>query len=422
MEGINFNESNTDINPNSNQQIPTFFGMEGSHGKSYYSVTAWLQSLEPQGTGGIEHGDTLSNTIVTNAEIDGSRDRELDLVKAMKHEVSEFTEVMEQLFHDMHARMKKAEYERDVALGKIRPSENMNGVASQSAPQFGRFRFHDAEGAPMTSSPLAASDDVEDEEEYVQEANSPFIDFKFEASKKNAGRRKAPNSLSSLLVPKATSSTSQSFSPTKITKRPSSKARMHYAKHVTSDMVSSKALIPNVPLTDTEVIVFFYQTTARPVVALRLYARGWGPAKIADVLTVHRGGEYLRNSCSVKCTASIKKGKKNCGEDWLNLIKEAFEVADDAKATELIRYGDREMKLLKIVDAKIKSLAKGVINMPKVGKGAGLFTKYVEYCAENELDFRLSQTEELSEFMKEGQKDAEKLIEEIKMGYTDMEF
>jgi hypothetical protein len=41
-------------------------------------------------------------------------------------------------------------------------------------------------------------------------------------------------------------------------------------------MLFAQTLVPKAPLTDTKVIVYFFQSIARPPVALRLYSRHWG--------------------------------------------------------------------------------------------------------------------------------------------------
>ncbi|KAL7773901.1 hypothetical protein CFE70_003868 [Pyrenophora teres f. teres 0-1] len=433
--------------------------MEGPHGKYSQSVTAQLQILRLQVTGSIEHALQQDRrcfiATVTNARIDftgalpeltfgsgyeinhlegmqpmqtqhmrpasqwemqamslqdvnGASGQDVNLLEAMAREADNFSKVMGQLAQTMHARMTKAEYERDIAQGKIPPSADMNKAVIQSAPQFGNGRFRDAEDksfpAPMTPSPLAASDD----EEYVA-----FHTFQVNIPKKKVARGKQPNGLSSSLTSKTTPSTrppinrtltfiNNGVTPNRVgpdssIKRPRAVVRKGIAKKLTSDMVSSKAIIPNMPLTDTEIIVFFYQSVVRPVVAMRLYARSWGPVHITEALNTHRSADYLRNTCSVKCIASINKGKATYGVDWAANLQEAFKEADDAKATELIRFSDEELKTIKVVDADIRELAKGVDKMPKVGKDGGLFTKCVEYCVKHDVKYKLSNVVELAE-------------------------
>ena len=84
------------------------------------------------------------------------------------------------------------------------------------------------------------------------------------------------------------------------------------------------------PLTDAELIVYFFQSLTRPIVSLRLYARKWGPAGICDLLNEHRDIEppYLRNTMSVKCTTALKKGRITYGEEWEDKHRRLFADAD----------------------------------------------------------------------------------------------
>jgi hypothetical protein len=107
------------------------------------------------------------------------------------------------------------------------------------------------------------------------------------------------------------------------------------------------AQLPLLPLTDTEIIVYFFNSLCRPIVSLRLYARGWGPAAISDTINAHRivVPGYLRNTCSVKCTTAIKKGNEKYGARWEANARAILEnkATTDDKATDLIRLGDDEV-------------------------------------------------------------------------------
>lgn len=162
-------------------------------------------------------------------------------------------------------------------------------------------------------------------------------------------------------------------------------------------MVSTYAVIPCVPLTDTEIIVFFYQCVARPVVAMRLYSRAWGPAHITEVLNNHRDVNYLRNTCSVKCVTAINKGKTAYGPEWAVEMAAAFKEADDARATDLIQLTGAEVDSDKLVDADIRSLAVGVKKFPELGKDGGLFTRCVRWCVEHDVAYTLSTVDKLAE-------------------------
>ncbi|KAL1795952.1 hypothetical protein ACET3X_006176 [Alternaria dauci] len=155
-------------------------------------------------------------------------------------------------------------------------------------------------------------------------------------------------------------------------------------------MPPSRAIVPNVPLTDTEVIVYFFQSLARPPVALRLYARNWGPAGIVDVLNSHRDieGGYLRNTCSVKCITAIGRGKALYGDDWEEAFRTKIENADDITATDMMQYRDDELE--GVVDYEIHDMGKGLLKHPKEGEDGGIFTRCVKYCIEHDADYTLA--------------------------------
>ncbi|KAF1850663.1 uncharacterized protein K460DRAFT_350691 [Cucurbitaria berberidis CBS 394.84] len=162
------------------------------------------------------------------------------------------------------------------------------------------------------------------------------------------------------------------------------------------------AQIPIVPLTDTEVIVYFFQSLARPIVALRLYARNWGPASIVDVLNEHRdiSPPYLRNTASVKCTTAIKKGRDKFGDEWEDAHREVFRKADDVKATDLIYLSGDEVDLA--VDYDVRSLSVGLRKHPKDGVDGGIFTRCVKYCHETGAPYTLFNVWQLAADLQEG--------------------
>jgi hypothetical protein len=110
----------------------------------------------------------------------------------------------------------------------------------------------------------------------------------------------------------------------------------------------SNAMIPFLPLTDTEIIVYFFNSLCRPIVSLRLYARGWGPAAISDAINSHRVVKpaYLRNTCSVKCTTAIKKGIEKYGEEWDVVTRAKFQVKDMTDGKPQISSKSRTMSSL----------------------------------------------------------------------------
>jgi len=345
----------------------------------------------------------------------------------MIEEVDKFSEVMMQLAHTMYTRMTKAEYERDVAQGKISLSSAanaMNANVTQSAPQLGYGRFRDAEDesfpVPSSPSPLAPSQDGE----YIKyRVHKPNVKKGTKTEARNAVKNKRPatrfGSKAAMTTPSSTMAVSSRYlfgflhvsntpqnactftflqsgltpgriGPDSTITRSVTSLNKRYAQKLAETMVSPYAIIPSVPLTDTEVVVFFYQSVARPIVAMRLYARAWGPAHITEVLNDHRNVTYLRNTCSVKCITSINKGKKIFGPEWAVKMQEIFKEADDMKATDLIRFSDDENNSPKIVNADVRELAVGVKKMPELGKDGGIFTRCVEWCMQNDVAYTLS--------------------------------
>jgi hypothetical protein len=154
--------------------------------------------------------------------------------------------------------------------------------------------------------------------------------------------------------------------------------------------------VPQVPLTDTEIIVYMFQSLARPPVALRLYSRQWGPAMIVDVLNAHRDieGGYLRNTCSVKCITAINRGKEKYGRDWAEQFRTAVANADDLVATDLIRYHADEMD--NVLDYDIRALGNGLKKHPAVGVDGGIFTRCVKYCIKYNAEYTLNNVHDLA--------------------------
>ncbi|KAH7385346.1 hypothetical protein DE146DRAFT_759592 [Phaeosphaeria sp. MPI-PUGE-AT-0046c] len=163
------------------------------------------------------------------------------------------------------------------------------------------------------------------------------------------------------------------------------------------------AHIPLLPLTDTEIIVYLFNSLCRPIVSLRLYARGWGPAAISDVVNTHRIVEpaYLRNTCSVKCTTAIKKGNELYGEQWSTTNREIFQDATtlDDKATDMIRLSPSEIHLA--VDFEIRALCNGLKKHPEDCDGS-IFTRCVKYCEETNAAYKLSDVFELASDLEAG--------------------
>lgn len=162
--------------------------------------------------------------------------------------------------------------------------------------------------------------------------------------------------------------------------------------NLNKSMPPQNVQLPMVPLTDTEVIVYFFNSLSKPIVSLRLYARGWGPASIVQCLNNHRDVDppYLRNTASVKCTTAIKLGEKLYGPDWETEYRKVFVTAEDPKATDLIRADDRVM-----VDYDIRALTASLKMHPE-GEEAGIFTQCVKYCIENDAPYTMSNVHQLA--------------------------
>ncbi|KAH3944261.1 hypothetical protein HBI56_160810 [Parastagonospora nodorum] len=163
------------------------------------------------------------------------------------------------------------------------------------------------------------------------------------------------------------------------------------------------AQLPLLPLTDTEIIVYFFNSLRRPIVALRLYARGWGPAAISDTVNEYRMVEpaYLRNTCSVKCTTAIKKGHEKYGAEWEAETRAIFasQATLDDKATDMIRLDSSEQELA--VDFELRALCSGLRKHPGKDQG-GIFTRCVQWCEEYDADYKLSNVWELADDLNAG--------------------
>lgn len=156
------------------------------------------------------------------------------------------------------------------------------------------------------------------------------------------------------------------------------------------------AALPMLPITDTEIIVYFFNSLSRPIVSLRLYANGWGPKEICAVLNSHREIDppYLRNTCSVKCTTAIKKGRERNGENWEVNNRALFDCAGVDQATDLIRLVDEDAAAA--TDFNVLDLCIGLKAHPRVGSDGGIFTKCVQYCQDHGSLYKLSNVSELA--------------------------
>jgi hypothetical protein len=184
--------------------------------------------------------------------------------------------------------------------------------------------------------------------------------------------------------------------PLKIIKRTATSVNKRKMHNLDKIMPPANCIIPILPLTDSEVVVYFFQSLSRPMVALRLYARNWAPAHIADTLNAYREieGGYLRNTASVKCLTALRKGRTIYGEDWDQLSRPLFESANDLRCTDLMQLTPAEQATA--VDWDIRSLAMDLKKWPTVNVDGGIFTRCVQYCVENNAAYTLKNVHELA--------------------------
>lgn len=159
--------------------------------------------------------------------------------------------------------------------------------------------------------------------------------------------------------------------------------------------------LPLVPLTDVELIVFFYNSTSRPIVSVRLYARG-GPNIIAQVINDHRvvnPDGYKRNTCSVHCNKAVKTFIRENGEETKKKISDFFEVAGDVEATDAIRHDESELS--NTCDFAVLDLFKDLIKFPSDGQ-AGIFTDCIRWCQDNQVGAKMSQVHLIGEALMNG--------------------
>lgn len=159
--------------------------------------------------------------------------------------------------------------------------------------------------------------------------------------------------------------------------------------------------LPLVSLTDHELIVFFYNSTARPIVAVRLYARG-GPGWISGIINEHRVVKpvgYKRNTCSVHCNKAVKAFIKAHGEDWKVKVSTYFETADDEHATETIRHRGDELK--DSCDYPVLDLFQDLIKYPD-DDHSGVFTTAIRWCRDNNVNALVSQVHLIVEALNKG--------------------
>lgn len=160
--------------------------------------------------------------------------------------------------------------------------------------------------------------------------------------------------------------------------------------------------LPLVPLTDVELIVFFYNSTIRPIVSVRLYARG-GPNWIAKMINEHRVVKpegYKRNTCSVHCNKAVKTFISMHGEEWKTKTSEYFMTANDEQATDTIRQRGEE--LTNACDFPVLDLFKDLIKFPGEHQ-SGIFTHSIRWCRENNVNAMVSQVHLIAEALKKGE-------------------
>ncbi|EMD86027.1 hypothetical protein COCC4DRAFT_146470 [Bipolaris maydis ATCC 48331] len=410
-----------------------------------------------------QHGhNTLQNTV----------DRMVPEIVNLKKNLNTFTQnannfalIQSQLFNSLNTRLVKAEYERDRLRATLSQYQHQHQLGSrmntpQAAHEFGSrmttpkaapesdggaSQFHDdgGEDAHMPS-PVTPCKPPQDIEHYYSSpiqrntSETPFGSKLTGTKNQKREQTKARKDLK-IKVPgqtpivgnltagvhHSTTTASNSTTTTALTSPLTpgrigppithplrattiiSKRKIHNLEKL---LPASTALIPLMPLTDTEIIVYFFQSLARPIVSLRLYARNWGPSNICDTLNAHRAieGGYLRNTASVKCTTAIKRGKEKFGEAWADDLRDVFAHADDIHATDLIQLTADERAVA--TDFKITDLSRELKMHPQAGVDGGVFTECVRWCVERRAGYTLANVHELALALRRGEEPV--LVEE----------
>ncbi|KAL5384900.1 hypothetical protein DPSP01_005006 [Paraphaeosphaeria sporulosa] len=190
-------------------------------------------------------------------------------------------------------------------------------------------------------------------------------------------------------------------------------------KHdLTTKLPLANLKLPLVPLTDVELIVFFYNSSSRPIVAVRLYARG-GPNNIAQIINEHRvvnPDGYKRNTCSVHCNKAVKTFIRDNGEDRKKQMSAFFEAAGDLEATNAIRHTESESDIT--CDFPMLGLFKDLIKLPS-GAQAGIFTECARWCRDHHVDAMVSQAHLIAEALQNGTDPHENLNSPARCAQTD---
>lgn len=181
-------------------------------------------------------------------------------------------------------------------------------------------------------------------------------------------------------------------------------------------MPSAAVQLPILPLTDHELIIFFFNSLVRPIVSLRLYSRGWGPCELTRVLNEHRDIKpdgYQRNTCSVKCTTAIRRGLEIHGTNWKETYTKFFAAADDAEATDAIRLSREEADDNQ--DCGTEDLVVNLIKFPDA-EHAGIFTEVVRWCTATGHGMQLSQMHRVAIMLEDGQDPAGIFLADLSNG------
>ncbi|EUC42373.1 hypothetical protein COCMIDRAFT_39543 [Bipolaris oryzae ATCC 44560] len=377
-------------------------------------------------------------------------------VSTFTQNFNSFAQAQTQLINTLNARLVKAENERDrlrAALSQYQHQHQQFGshmATPQAAPEFGS-RMTTPQTAPESnasffpgveyaqiSSPITSSKPLQEIKPYysspIQHSTSstPF-GSKLTGTKRPKSEKTKARKVLKIKVPgqlttghhhhhsttsnsngngNSTSTThtlTSPLTPGRIgppTPHPPrsttiiSKRKIHNLEKL---LPAASALIPLMPLTDTEIIVYFFQSLARPVVSLRLYARNWGPSNICDTLNAHRNiaGGYLRNTASVKCTTAIKRGKERFGEAWADELRDVFAHADDVQATDLMQLSAEESEVA--TDFRVRDLSRELKMHPRMGVDGGVFTECVKWCVERRAGYTLANVHELAMALRKGE-------------------
>ncbi|KAJ4288938.1 hypothetical protein N0V90_011279 [Kalmusia sp. IMI 367209] len=205
--------------------------------------------------------------------------------------------------------------------------------------------------------------------------------------------------------------------PTPLTYTPGTRKKKAGKHDLNGKLPPANVKFPDVPLTDTELIVFFFNSVKRPIVALRLQSR-YGPSLIAAAINEYEPPiipfyitdlprhrhinphPYERNTACIRVNGMVEKGCAAYGNQWRIDFDRFFSgvdkvdpsnsrlPADDAAATDAIRHSEDELG--DTCDYPVLDLFTDMKHLP-LGAGAGIFTRSVQWVRNNGVNIQVSQ-------------------------------